>query len=799
MSRRKAEMVLELVDRATRPMRKFMSVQKRMDTQTKTSNRSAARSAGIATRATNLYKRAVNGLQSAQTGLQNGIRRSNRFIDTQARKLRNSAGLMKSGILGVGGAAVVAGGLMTAYAGTTALVAASFLGPARQFEKFQSILKVTEGSMQGAQDAMKWVEDFAVKTPYELDQVMDSFVKLRAYGLDPTNGLLQTLGDTSAAMGKPIVQAVEAIADAVTGENERLKEFGVKAAKVGKYFEYSYTLNGETKVVKALASDRAAIESALTGIFKTKYGGAMNDLALTFDGMWSNIMDQWGKFQRMVMGTGVFDWMKDKLSTVLDTINAMEKSGALEAWAKTISDNILTGLNAIWDFGVGAIRFWKDLKPWIIAAKDALGGWRNMALALLAIPLRGVIISLGIAMLQLAWGAGLAATSLAGIGFGAIAGGALRMGSVLLGLLNPLAWVRGAFVALRVAFIATGIGALVAGLAMAGVWVYNNWSGLKSFFVGFGQAFMAALGPAGPLVEWIIGGIQKLWGWITQLIGPVDASSATWSAWGQSVGAIVGAVVAAIIAFPGQVISMLQTGWSVFATWVAGMWSGLQSSATIAWGGLKTLLLSYTPHGLIYTHWDGITAHFQTLWDGVAGVFQNAWAFIDSTVLAPMRKAVSFMTDNAITRGVGGIYNKITGNTSATVPIDGAKAKGGLVSKGLTYLVGERGPEIFTPRTSGQIIPNHKAFGAARKATAAAAIAAGSMALPAAAANDPARYIQGGSSGGITLNAPLTLNIEGSVDASTLQALEPRLAAQKEEIADMLEEAAHLLARRGHN
>jgi len=38
----------------------------------------------------------------------------------------------------------------------------------------------------------------------------------------------------------------------------------------------------------------------------------------------------------------------------------------------------------------------------------------------------------------------------------------------------------------------------------------------------------------------------------------------------------------------------------------------------------------------------------------------------------------------------------------------GARAGGGDVSNGSTYLVGEKGPELFTPKGSGTIIPNHK-------------------------------------------------------------------------------------------
>lgn len=49
--------------------------------------------------------------------------------------------------------------------------------------------------------------------------------------------------------------------------------------------------------------------------------------------------------------------------------------------------------------------------------------------------------------------------------------------------------------------------------------------------------------------------------------------------------------------------------------------------------------------------------------------------------------------------GFSGFLNWATG---------GARAAGGPVSSGTSYLVGERGPELFTPNSSGTITPNHE-------------------------------------------------------------------------------------------
>lgn len=46
------------------------------------------------------------------------------------------------------------------------------------------------------------------------------------------------------------------------------------------------------------------------------------------------------------------------------------------------------------------------------------------------------------------------------------------------------------------------------------------------------------------------------------------------------------------------------------------------------------------------------------------------------------------------------------------LPVAGARAAGGPVAAGQTYLVGEKGPELFTPASAGAITPNAALRGA---------------------------------------------------------------------------------------
>jgi len=78
------------------------------------------------------------------------------------------------------------------------------------------------------------------------------------------------------------------------------------------------------------------------------------------------------------------------------------------------------------------------------------------------------------------------------------------------------------------------------------------------------------------------------------------------------------------------------------------------------------------------------------------------------------RKLVTDPLGNAITgalggSGGGGFFSSILGSI-----FGGARADGGPVTGGVPYLVGERGPEMFVPRGSGAIVPNHAMGGGGR-------------------------------------------------------------------------------------
>lgn len=331
-----------------------------------------------------------------------------------------------------------------------------FVDTAAQFEKFRTILTTLEGSSGKAEKSMDWISEFAAKTPYELDQVMSGFIKMRSYGIDPMDGSLRSVGDAAAAMGKPLDQAVEALADARSAQFERLRELiGGSFETKGDKMVYTFVdKEGATRTFAAMKNDAAGLQKMVLKVFEAKgYTGAMDNLSKTWDGMISNLGDQWTRFANLVMGAGAFDFLKEQLGGFLDTIDRMAASGELQALAQRVGTDLVESFK-------GAIQFGREFA-------EFMGGWKNVAIALGAViagPLLAAIASLASAFATL--GAAILAT--------------------------PVGWIMGAV-------------ALIAGGAYL---LWRNWEQIADWFAGLWQDVQDAFNDGINAVLGFIGGID---------------------------------------------------------------------------------------------------------------------------------------------------------------------------------------------------------------------------------------------------------------------------------------------------
>lgn len=191
------------------------------------------------------------------------------------------------------------------------------------FEQLSGSLKTVTGSAKGAQEAFALIEKFAIDTPYQLNEIVEAFIRLKALGLEPSEAALTSYGNTASAFGKNILDFVGAVAAATVGEFERLKTFGIKAKVVND--DVSFTFAGVTTKVKKNAAE---IEKYLRSLGDVNFAGAMSEQMKTMSGVLSNIEDSFEKMYRDIGKNGLNDALKDTFTQFNELV---EKSGSAAA------------------------------------------------------------------------------------------------------------------------------------------------------------------------------------------------------------------------------------------------------------------------------------------------------------------------------------------------------------------------------------------------------------------------------------------------------------------------------------
>lgn len=137
----------------------------------------------------------------------------------------------------------------------------------------------------------------------------------------------------------------------------------------------------------------------------------------------------------------------------------------------------------------------------------------------------------------------------------------LVAGRSALSLLNPLRLLRGIAVVLRGALMFTGVGAVLSGIASAGTFIYNNWSGLTTMIQGVADGFMKGMAPLEPVLRPIGNIVRSIYDSISGLVGPLDVSTEKWRAWGEVIGGSVAQAIQAVVSGIQQIIGLFSSAY----------------------------------------------------------------------------------------------------------------------------------------------------------------------------------------------------------------------------------------------
>ena len=161
-------------------------------------------------------------LDRALGGVNRGLKRVERNSKQSRRALQGieATGGRVTTALRAAGAALVAFGTSRAIGG--------IVGATTAMEGFRTQLTTYLGSQELANAEIDRLSKLARSLPQDVNQLTEAFVIFQRFGLDTSNESMKAFSNIAAANSKSITQLGEAVADALTGEFERLKEFGIK-------------------------------------------------------------------------------------------------------------------------------------------------------------------------------------------------------------------------------------------------------------------------------------------------------------------------------------------------------------------------------------------------------------------------------------------------------------------------------------------------------------------------------------------------------------------------------------------
>ena len=282
----------------------------------------------------------ISKLRSGFNGLRNRIGRfgnyAQRQFEASQQKANTFFGIIKR----------IAGALAAGFTIKTAIEGAA------NIEQYRNTLETVLKDPNMARKKLAWANRFANKTPFETEEVVGGMTKLQSYGIEGDRILkttnrtyLEMIGDMASGMGKSFDQAIEAVADARTGELERLKEFGITKNMIA---DFGKSKGLEIFNNKGQIKDMELFNKTLFEMMDSRFGGAMEKQAKTFRGGLSTIsgaaksalstlagVNEFGD----IVENSPFQILRDKvIIPFANTLVRLQEDGTFTKWAENISN-----------------------------------------------------------------------------------------------------------------------------------------------------------------------------------------------------------------------------------------------------------------------------------------------------------------------------------------------------------------------------------------------------------------------------------------------------------------------------
>lgn len=267
-------------------------------------------------------------------------------------------------------------------------------------ESLKTQYKVIIGDQERANRIFQETVDFSANTPFQLDEVAKARKVLLAFGLESQESL-RLVGDAAAGTGTRIDELAVTMgrlkAGAFGEAFQRLRETGIATPKmlmeVGLVFDKQGSFKGSAE--KAVAG--------VQEIIRRKFGGMMDEMSRTWQGVTSNLIDNWNIFKG-ALTAGIFEKLKPQMLELSNWLKGAVESGEV----KEIGDKLAGWVQKMIDFGktiaankeliLSLVVGFGSLKLAIDAATVAMAAFAFAAKANVFVLLASALVALGAAL-----------------------------------------------------------------------------------------------------------------------------------------------------------------------------------------------------------------------------------------------------------------------------------------------------------------------------------------------------------------------------------------------------------------
>ena len=633
-----------------------------------------------AIRTTSNMQDSVRGLDSTMdrytgstaqvSGATNKMAKSTAQATEQIKGQERQMGILKSTAGGLTGVFAALGGAMAVKGAFNWLVEGN-----ASMEQYKNTLSTVLKSEEKAVETLAWANKFAAQTPFEIPQVVEATTVMAAYGMTAQDNL-GIIGDMASVMGKDLMQAVEAVADANTGELERLKEFGITKKMIE---EQAALMGKQVFDKKGSMKDQEAFNDVLFTMMEDRFKGGMAMQATTFKGMLSNAQDYISTMGR-TLGAPIFDSLKRGLENALEWANKLQESGKLDEWIAKVH----SGFNTAGSVIKKAIP---PLKAFFSAVGDVYDKTKELVDYFVDNFKKFEPFIIGIAAAFTAYGAALLAVNT----------------WTRLVTAAQLVW-NTAMSANPIGLIVLGIGLLIGALIyMAGGWdeakkkLQVFWQGMVALWKALVPYVMAAVNVIKTtIVNWAAGIWTLVQPFLLSLLNGIktllSAIKSFWDVWGES---ILQALQIYWAFYSQIIIGVLQTIGIVVKGAFMYIYNIISGALKMAMGTIQMAWAIIS--GLFSVGLNLLSGNWSGAWDAMLGMLDGVWSGI-KTFFSGLKDMFYDSGKAIITTLVDGI------KAMASAPVKAIKAVLEKVREFLPFSDAKKGPLSNLTLNGGKIV-----------------------------------------------------------------------------------------------